>query len=284
MRVFLILFLATFLKLQSYTHELALCAIFQNEAPYLREWIEFHKLVGVTQFYLYNNLSMDHYQEVLEPYIQSGEVKLIDWPYKPGKGSDWNSIQCKAYLHAIKKAKNVVKWLVIIDTDEFIFPVQEPSLIEFLKDYEPFAAVTANWQMYGTSGVAMILPGHLMIEDLTMKAPTLYGTNSHIKSIVRPETVKKIENPHSCVFKKGYYQVDADKKRFEGPFKTIQIDKIRINHYWTRDEHFFFTEKVARRMGQWNDKRTLERASELNEEADTAIYKYVHTLRDALGM
>ena len=27
--------------------ELAIAAIFRNEAPYLREWIEFHRLVGV---------------------------------------------------------------------------------------------------------------------------------------------------------------------------------------------------------------------------------------------
>ena len=28
-------------------HYLAVCAIYRNEGPYLREWIEFHRLVGV---------------------------------------------------------------------------------------------------------------------------------------------------------------------------------------------------------------------------------------------
>ena len=38
---------------------LAVCAIYRNEAPYLREWIEFHRLVGVERFFLYNNESTD---------------------------------------------------------------------------------------------------------------------------------------------------------------------------------------------------------------------------------
>ena len=38
---------------------LAICAVYRNEAPYLREWIEFHRLVGVERFFLYNNRSTD---------------------------------------------------------------------------------------------------------------------------------------------------------------------------------------------------------------------------------
>ena len=36
-------------------HYLAICAIYRDEAPYLREWIEFHRLVGVEHFFLYDN-------------------------------------------------------------------------------------------------------------------------------------------------------------------------------------------------------------------------------------
>lgn len=30
--------------------ELAICAIFKNEAPYLKEWIEFHRILGWNVF------------------------------------------------------------------------------------------------------------------------------------------------------------------------------------------------------------------------------------------
>ena len=38
---------------------LSICAVYRDEGPYLREWIEFHRLVGVERFYLYD-LSLIH--------------------------------------------------------------------------------------------------------------------------------------------------------------------------------------------------------------------------------
>ena len=63
--------------------QLSICAIFKNEAPYLREWVEFHRLVGVESIYLYQNRSEDDYQSALHPFLNDGFVHLIDWPYVP---------------------------------------------------------------------------------------------------------------------------------------------------------------------------------------------------------
>ncbi len=64
-------------------HYVSICAIFRDEAPFLEEWIEYHRMIGVEHFYLYNHLSADHYYEVLRPYIQEGIVELKDWPIEP---------------------------------------------------------------------------------------------------------------------------------------------------------------------------------------------------------
>ena len=53
----------------SYQYDITVGAIFQNEAPYLKEWIDYHKSVGVDHFVLYNHFSKDNYEEVLYPYI-----------------------------------------------------------------------------------------------------------------------------------------------------------------------------------------------------------------------
>ena len=52
-----------------YPYKLSVVAIMKNEGPYLREWIEYHKLVGVEKFYLYNNGSTDDTVEILSPYV-----------------------------------------------------------------------------------------------------------------------------------------------------------------------------------------------------------------------
>lgn len=267
---------------ESYKYDLAVCAIFQNEAAYLREWIEFHKLTGVKHFYLYTNLSSDKFYKVLKPYIKSGEVDLFEWDYKTiSDGSNWTRIQTMAYTHALNISKKEAKWLAILDTDEFLFPVETDSLSDFLLDYDDAAAVCVNWQMYGTSGIKKIGSGHLLIEDLIYRASTDYAENVHVKSIVRPIFVDSIANPHFCNFTSGHYQVTPNKEPFSGPFSPVQVDKIRINHYWTRDEDFFYNVKLGRRK-KWHDNGSIERANNLNKEIDEAIFKYIPKLKQAL--
>ena len=48
---------------------LSITAVLQNEAPYIKEWIEYHRLVGVERFYIYDNESTDNVKEILKPYI-----------------------------------------------------------------------------------------------------------------------------------------------------------------------------------------------------------------------
>ena len=61
-----------------------MCAIYRDEAAYLREWVEFHRVVGVERFYLYDNHSVDDHRHALAPYIADGTVVLHDWPLFPG--------------------------------------------------------------------------------------------------------------------------------------------------------------------------------------------------------
>ena len=55
---------------------ISICAIFKDESIYLKEWIEFHLLIWIEHFYLYNNFSKDSYLEVLKPYIEKNIVTL----------------------------------------------------------------------------------------------------------------------------------------------------------------------------------------------------------------
>lgn len=45
---------------KTFKHEIAIVAIAKNEGLYLKEWIEYHKLVGVTKIYFYDNESEDN--------------------------------------------------------------------------------------------------------------------------------------------------------------------------------------------------------------------------------
>ena len=47
---------------------LSIGAIFKNEAPYLKEWIEHYLARGVDHFYLINDNSDDNYLKILNQY------------------------------------------------------------------------------------------------------------------------------------------------------------------------------------------------------------------------
>ncbi len=280
--VLLLIFGFCYVATPKYT--ISACAIFRNEAPYLREWIEYHRLIGIEHFYLFNNLSEDDYLSILQPYIDAKIVELTDWPYSATNQKEWNKIQCSAYNTILKKKKFETNWLAIIDTDEFIVPIATKTLHLFLRDYEECSGIGINWQLYGTSHIDQIPPHKTLIGTLTKKAPTDYSRNHYIKSIVRPKRVHSISQPHFCKYKKPFYHVTADKTRFpkESLTPTISINKIRINHYTTRDGQFFNKEK-KRRYSEWFPTQPpLEEDPALSSIEDDVIVSYVPELEQKL--
>lgn len=40
---------------EKFTDKFAIVAIAKNEGKYIKEWIDYHSLIGVTKFYIYDN-------------------------------------------------------------------------------------------------------------------------------------------------------------------------------------------------------------------------------------
>jgi hypothetical protein len=103
-------------------------AIVKNEGQYIAEWIEYHLLVGVNKFYIYDNESEDNLKEVLVPYIQMG---IVEHTYCPSRAK-----QLYTYNDILEKARKETYWLAIIDCDEFLVPVSTTSVSSILKEFE----------------------------------------------------------------------------------------------------------------------------------------------------
>ncbi len=264
---------------------LAIGAIFHNEAPYLQEWIEFHLEVGVTFFFLLNNLSTDNYEKVLKPYQRY--IRVFSWPLEHENVHDWDLIQKLGLERILHFARGKVKWLALLDTDEFLFPTQSENLLNVLAEFEEYGGVGVNWQVFGTSNVSKIPKGELLIETLHLKLAEEEGVNCTIKSIVRPERVERCDSVHHMVYKPGYFQVNTDHLPFSGhrsPY--VQIDRLRINHYRARDEHFFQTQKLERIHKWWNShpKESWKKVyQDFNQVSDKTIFRFAPRIRERLA-
>lgn len=111
--------------------------------------------------------------------------------------------------------------------------------------------MTVNWQMYGTSNVKQIQKDEYLIEKLIWKAEPHYGENSAIKSIVRPEWTRINDYVHACYYVEGKWAVDENYKEVDtGNNYDYPISKLRINHYFLRDQHFAYGLKLKRLLSR----------------------------------
>jgi Glycosyltransferase family 92 len=251
---------------------LSVCAIYRDEAPYLREWIEFHRLAGVERFFLYDNRSSDDHREVLRPYLEDGSVVIEDWPQFPG--------QLEAYDHCIATHGSESRWIAFIDIDEFVFSPTGRPVPEQLRALEEWPGVGVNWALFGPSGHAEQPPG-LVIENYVQRLIT--PQNRVIKSIVDPSRVSRCASAHHFLYEDG---LAADENGYPiGPghfTNSISIERLRVNHYYSKSESEFSRKRAGRRpdtgMGG-----VLHSEAATGEERDEAIVAYAPRVRGALA-
>ena len=262
---------------------LAICAIVKNEAPYIEEWIKYHKMVGVQKFYIYDNESTDNLVSVLAPYIYNG---LVEYTQIEGYAK-----QMIAYNECLEKCRENVKWLAYIDLDEFIIPVKGYSLAKILEEYEEYPGVGINWFLYDSNGFIRKPKGGVIENYIRCHYNYNYPENHHIKSIVRPSQVIKMETPHNAIYKENKLAVDENKNFIKGDWDFIKDEniaraftnnvsgnKLRINHYWSKSfEEVLF--KINRGKVSIKAKRTLEESMYKYKEHTYDFIMYKFTVR-----
>jgi len=262
-----------------YRGTLAICAIFKNEAPWLKEWIVYHHdILGFQRFYLYNNDSTDNYKQVLRPFIEQGIVELIDWSSNedahryPGKENDypecpWHEFQLGAYNDCLKnRALGHATWVAVIDIDEFIVPVKGVrAFYQNLKSAEKRrkGSIQFAWRMFGTSHVWDLDPHQLLTETLILRAEDQNYSHHWGKCMYRPEAVEFC-HIHNAKLKPGFRR------------RHVNGEEIRIHHYWSRTEKFCQEKR-----------KILEPTNQLGESfdcvEDRTMAQYAEALKKALA-
>jgi hypothetical protein len=246
---------------------LAVCAIFRDEAPYLAEWIEFHRLQGVEHFWLYDNLSGDDWRSAITP--NSDVVDVTPWPVE-------NAGQYSAYLDCLTSHRRDARWIAFIDIDEFLFSPAGRSLPKVLREFEQHPGVVANWRMYGTNGYEDP-PEGLVIENYLMRGPDDHPDNVLVKSIINPrKAVDFVDDPHR--FHLVGTPVGEDHRPNRSALRDpATTDLLRINHYYSRSAR-----ELARKRARANAADGLVRdtaQTPQDEIRDETILQYLPALK-----
>jgi hypothetical protein len=257
---------------------LAICSCLGYDAPYLLEWIEFHRLVGVERFFLYNNGDREAQRELLAPYVEEGTVVLHDWPIFPP--------ELPAREHCIDEHREDSRWIAFIDTDEFLFSPTGQPLPGVLVEYEQWPGVGVSRVTFGTSG-HRTKPDGLVIESYVQPL----GLKGHrtVQWIVAPRRTVEICGSHRFGYEDGTLGVDENHYPILGIRTTFKsFSRLRINHYYTRSEEEF-REKLSRPRA-WDAEPQPDHFWELFTQklpalfdySDDAILRYLPSLKKAM--
>lgn len=206
--------------------KLVVCAIFENEAPYLPEWLAYHLVVGVEHFVLYDNGSTDDPAQAIRNAPLAEHLTLIRWPQRPGR--------LAAYRHFIDIFTPGFEWVAFLDPDEFLLPLNSRSVVDTLEWQSNAAAVLVHRRVYGPGPWEQPPPG-LVIENYDRRAADDFPANRHVKPIVRcSELLDVTQNPHE-------FRINGPVFNTAGhlaPNSAIQAQpcyqNLVINHYYTR--------------------------------------------------
>jgi glycosyl transferase family 92 len=264
---------------------LAACTIYRDDADYLAEWIEFHRLVGVERFVLYDNGSTDHHLEVLAPYLEEGVATRHEWP-GPFLGHNGRpKALFLAFEHCVGAHRDDARWFAFLDMDEFLFSPTGALLPDVLREYEEFPGVVVSRAEFGPSG-HMTKPDGLVIESYVERQPLRPDDQSPYKSIGEPGRITRCLSAHSFVYRDGL-PVDEDMRPVD-PLKRmtrkpVAWSRLRVHHYFSRSE-----QERRRKAELWRDAggaRSVPTAplDTRRSVTDETLAAYAPAVREALA-
>ena len=227
---------------------IAIGAIFKNEAPYVVEWLAFHRVVGIDRFFVADNGSDDGTTQLLAALDAAGLVDHIPFPGVPGENP-----QMLAYNEILRRHSRDADWIAFIDADEFLVPTDDAVSIRppFEKAPDNVGAIVVNWAIYGSSGNETAGDG-MVIERFVRRAEEAFDNNHVYKSVVRAAACLGPANPHRFRLRPGFRQCHVDGRDTRdhpvraGGSLEICWEGIRLNHYVVKSKEEF-TQIKARR-------------------------------------
>ncbi len=276
--------------------KLAISAIVRNEEPYVDEWIEFHLMMGVEHFFIYDNGSSDGTVSALRTSPHADRITVMEWANLvagwEGVAGSAGRMQKLAMLHAIANYGHMTEWMAFIDLDEFLYPAKAGSLLDILAAYDDLDSLSVYWNMFGTSGHAS-KPEGLITENFTMRSRRRSGSNKNlcrVKSIVRPRAVRGVHNSHTLILQNGCPESwTATRQRIgfaDHRPQHFSDEIVRINHYYSKSKMEYYKRREVPKEGPRPDFRRNDDLLNFIEQdtvEDLAIQRFVPELKARLS-
>lgn len=226
----------------------------KNEAPYILEWVAYHRAIGVDSFLIYTNGCEDGTSEILERLQQMGIVQ-----HRPNDNWSGNSPQQYALNLALEEPViQNADWIIHIDVDEFInVRCGNGTLDDFFARAPGATNVAMTWRLFGHNGVTNLVDD-LVIDQFDTCAPkfcpkphTVWGFKTMFQNIgaynkISCHRPNKLSPGAEVKWVNGSGQDmtrEVAKNGWRNSKKSIGYDLIQLNHYALRSAESFLIKR-----------------------------------------
>lgn len=230
-------------------------ACMKNEAPYILEWVAYHRAIGIDHFLIFTNDCTDGTNEILDRLAELGHVTRSSNDEWKGKSPQQYALNNAMRMDVTKRAE----WIIHIDVDEYInIRLGQGTMAELLEAMGPDATNLAmTWRLFGNGGVDDISDGSVMARftgcspTYCPKPHTIWGFKSMTRntgaysklSCHRPN---KWDQTTPVKWLNGSLK-DATKafrdKGWRNSIGTIGFDAVQLNHYALRSRESFLIKR-----------------------------------------
>lgn len=213
-------------------YQLAVGALFKNEAGGLKEWLDHYIARGVQHFYLINDGSTDNFMEVLDAYIARGYITLFhgDKIYYNGRQKDY-------YNDYILPHIGETEWLIVVDIDEYIWSPKMVNLYALLRfKFSDMAQIQIVHTLFGSNGHEE-QPSSI-VGGFTRRSADLPSAIFSPKYIVNSSYGISSLNVHHATL------TNSEDALYR--FKIFSSEWLRMNHYSCQSRSFWRDVKCKR--------------------------------------
>ncbi|WP_425043780.1 glycosyltransferase family 2 protein [Primorskyibacter sp. S87] len=228
----------------------------KNEAPYIIEWVAYHRAIGVDNFLIYTNDCTDGTSEILDRLQELGVLQHRNNDMWKGNSPQQYALNQSLKEPVIRNAE----WIIHIDVDEFMnIRCGNGTLQDFFDRVPDATNVAMTWRLFGHNGVTR-LSDEFVIDQFDTCAPkfcpkphTVWGFKTMFKNIGAYEKIS-CHRPNKLVseFKSKIHWVNGSGKNmtkevaengWRSSKKSIGYDLLQLNHYALRSAESFLIKR-----------------------------------------
>lgn len=142
--------------------------MFKNEARHAKEWVDHHRLEGVTDFLLLDNGSTDNSADILKDL----GCRVIDYPERHSQEKAFNEYGSMPANWDNTATRHIhTDWIMIIDFDEYVYAKNGyVKITDYLKSLSPHIdGIRLQWKLFGSNG--LVAEPNSVIQGFTSRAP-----------------------------------------------------------------------------------------------------------------